>query len=152
MKAFLIFAFGIVPAVVSAQVTNQPSKDSIAITQTLKTFVDALSNLQIDRLREQFAEDATAFFPPSSKRTQRANNRKEIESTFSGFFDNLRKQNIMHLEIHPIDLKIQLLGDVAIASFHLTDPELFGRRSIILQKRMGKWRIVHLHASGVKMN
>ena len=146
---FIIILLTIPPVITSAQV-NRSSKDSIAVTQTLNNFVNALSNLQIDKLREQFSEDATAFFPPSSKRMQRANNRKEIESTFSGFFDNLKKQSISHLDIHPVDLRIQWLGNVAIASFHLNDPEQFGRRTVVLQKLKERWRIVHLHASAVK--
>lgn len=152
IRFLIVLLFAIQPLTIFAQATNKTSADSIAISKTLDNLVDALSHLKLEKLTEQFTEDATAFFPPSSKRMQRANNRKEIEITFGGFFENLKKQNITHLEIHPVDIKIQVLHETAVASFHLNDPELFGRRTIVLQKTKGRWLIVHLHASGVKPN
>lgn len=153
MKRFcFVFLLMIPPLALCGQVKNKSAADSMAASQTLNELVDALSHLNLEKLTEQFTEDATAFFPPSSKRMQRASNRKEIEMTFGGFFENLKKQNITHLDIHPVDLRIQVLAKTAVASFHLNDPELFGRRTIVLQKIKDRWLIVHLHASGVKPN
>ena len=73
---------------------------------------------------------------------------------FKNVFDNARKQRSSppYLRIDPEDLEIQMLKkDVAIVTFHLDDPGLFGRRTVVFQKRKGKWLIVHLHASGAPL-
>jgi ketosteroid isomerase-like protein len=52
--------------------------------------------------------------------------------------------------IRPTDLLIQVFGDAAIATFHLEHEGSLGRRTIVLAKRGGDWRIVHIHPSGVE--
>jgi hypothetical protein len=53
------------------------------------------------------------------------------------------------LKIKPKDLKIQIINSIAIVTFMLDDPNLFGRRTFILEKAKDKWLIIHIHASGV---
>jgi len=55
------------------------------------------------------------------------------------------------MDLQPKDLQIQLAGnEVAIATFHLDDrPGLINRRTIVLQKIGGSWKIIHIHASEV---
>jgi len=54
------------------------------------------------------------------------------------------------MDIQPKDIKVQMLGDSAIVSFHLDDrPGLLNRRTIVLTKTNAGWKIVHLHASEV---
>lgn len=124
--------------------------DSIDVVRTLDEFVHAFTNLEWEKFTAFFAEDATAFFPPSSKFPFRANNKAEIENIFKRVFDNARKQKSAppFLDIVPKDLKIQQLDSVAIVSFLLEDPELLGRRTLVLRRVGDKWKIVHLHASG----
>ena len=114
-------------------------------------FVSVFSNLEWDKFTTFFAEDATAFFPPSAKYPYRANNKTEIEKVFKAFFDTIKAQkaNPPYLTIKPIDLKIQIFSSTAVVTFMLDDLNLLGRRTFILEKQNGKWLIVHLHASGV---
>jgi len=81
----------------------------------------------------------------------RANGKNEIEVIFKNVFENAKKKQPAppYLAIDPKDLKIQLAAPNAIVTFLLEDPDLLGRRSIILQKQADKWMIIHLHASGV---
>jgi len=51
----------------------------------------------------------------------------------------------------PVGTKIQLLGNVAVVTFHLKGEEVVSRRTLVLQKRSGKWLIVHLHASSLSL-
>jgi hypothetical protein len=54
-------------------------------------------------------------------------------------------------------VKVQLLGEVAIVTAHLTAlptgpvqvPTIFPRRTFVLQRIGGRWLIVHHHASNV---
>ena len=147
----LAFTFCIVLSLSTFAQTTKNKKDSIAVTKTLNDFVHVFSFLEWEKFITFFADDATAFFPPSAKTPARANNKTEIAAIFKKVFDNAKGQKTTppYLDIQPKDLKIQLLGSVAIATFHLQDPDLFGRRTIVLQKKNNRWLIIHLHASGV---
>ena len=54
-----------------------------------------------------------------------------------------------YMLLDPLDLVIQLYGDAALATFHLIDGDALSRRSFVLAKRAGDWKIVPLHASNV---
>lgn len=45
------------------------------------------------------------------------------------------------------DLQVQVLGDVALCTFHFDNPDRLGRRTIVLVRRAGTWRVLHIHAS-----
>jgi len=125
--------------------------DSVAVQKTAEQFIQAFINLEWERFRSFFAADATAFFPPSAQFPRRANSKAEIENVFRVVFDGARKRKsgAPYLSIEPKELEVQMLGDVAIVTFHLEDPGMFGRRTMVLQKQGKQWLIVHLHASGV---
>jgi ketosteroid isomerase-like protein len=56
------------------------------------------------------------------------------------------------MDIQPKEMRIQVFGDVAIATFHLEDRAGFiNRRTIVLEKTEKGWKIVHLHASEVSV-
>jgi hypothetical protein len=40
---------------------------------------------------------------------------------------------------------------VAVCTFHLDDPDSLGRRTVVLQRRQGAWKIIHIHASTVAL-
>ncbi|MDP4265558.1 MAG: nuclear transport factor 2 family protein [Bacteroidota bacterium] len=148
----LLFIF-LNSARVSGQNTSHPvpDSDSLDVLKSTNEFLDAFRTLDWKRFSESFAEDATAFFPPSAKFPYRANNKKEIEDIFKKVFENARKQRSQppYIDILPKDLKIQMIGDGAIVTFLLEDPDLLGRRTLVFKKNQGKWLIIHLHASGV---
>jgi ketosteroid isomerase-like protein len=126
-------------------------QDSAAVLATMNAFVKAFSSLNWETFTTYFADDVTAFFPPSAKFAYRANNKTEVLDMFRKVFDNAGKgtSGVPHIDIRPTEIKIQLAGGVAIASFLLHDPGMLGRRTIIWQKIKDKWLIIHLHASGV---
>jgi len=126
-------------------------RDSIAVRKTAEDFLNAFRNLEWMKFIAFFADDATAFFPPSAHYPKRATGKAEIEKIFKNVFVNARGQKTTppYLAIDPLDLQIQMLKDASIVSFHLDDPGMFGRRTVVFEKRKGKWLIVHLHASGI---
>jgi len=151
--SFSIFILSIgISFQLSAQDTkNNLNADSIAVVEKLNEFVGAFSNLKWEKFTACFADDATAFFPPSAKFPYRANNKKEIENIFSLVFENAKKQkqSAPYIIIQPKDVKVQMAGTVAIVTCLLNDPAMLGRRTIVLQKMSDEWLIIHLHASGV---
>ncbi|HYM75525.1 MAG TPA: nuclear transport factor 2 family protein [Candidatus Dormibacteraeota bacterium] len=118
--------------------------------KTLSDFIQAFDNLDWDRFRTSFADDATVFYPREFP--HRADGRAQFERTFQKVFERIRAGRTKgpYMDLQPRDLHIQLAGDVAIATFHLDDrPGFLNRRTIVLQKSAGRWTIIHLHASEV---
>jgi ketosteroid isomerase-like protein len=135
---------------ISAQGFRRNSAEN-KIRNTANDFVAAFVSLDWERFRSYFAGSATAFFPPSAKLSARVDGKRAIENVFAKVFENARKQNSSppYLKIEPLELRIQMLGDVAVVTFHLNDPGMFGRRTVVFRKFGKRWLIVHLHAAGV---
>jgi len=131
--------------------TARTISDSIEVVQTINAFVDAFSNLHWQQFTRFFAEDATAFFPPSANIPEKVNNKDEILKVFRNVFDHAKKLKSTppYIIIEPKNLSVQMLGKTAVITFVLEDPEMFGRRTIVMEKEHNRWLIVHLHASGV---
>jgi ketosteroid isomerase-like protein len=122
------------------------------VRTTLAAFILAFNNLDWERFRIAFADDATVFYPRAFP--HRADGRAEFEQTFRHVFEEIRagKTKGPYMDLQPVDLKIQITGDVAIATFHLDDRlGSLNRRTIVLQKRANGWKIIHLHASEVRL-
>lgn len=120
------------------------------VRQALAAFIQAFDNLDWDRFRGSFADDATVFYPREFP--HRADGRTEFETYFQKVFERIRAGRTKgpHMDIQPRELHIQIAGPVAIATFHLDDrPGFLNRRTIVLQKRGLDWKIIHLHASEV---
>jgi ketosteroid isomerase-like protein len=117
----------------------------------MNTFVDAFSNLKWEKFTDCWAEEATAFFPPSARFPYRAGNKQEVLHIFQNVFENARKKKSSppYIIIEPLDMRIQMAGTTAIVTFTLDDPDLLGRRTLVLKKEGDKWLIIHLHASGI---
>jgi ketosteroid isomerase-like protein len=153
----LLIAVGCSPmnaTVRPAPPTTTQTADSIRVQQTATAFLAAFDSLQLDAFPRYFADDATMFFP-FSEVPSRVNGRTEIESVFRRFFDQVRtawaKRQFPgppRLGIKPRDVRIQMLGDAAVVSFHLGDTQVPSRRTLVLRRMPeGSWKIVHLHAS-----
>jgi ketosteroid isomerase-like protein len=128
------------------------------VEASIADFVDAFNQLDWERFRGCFADDATVFHPANAEvrdRLERAEGRKEVEASFRLVFAEARKGKSAppYLNIRPRDVKIQQLGEtVVIVSFHFDrGASSFGRRTLVMQKRGDQWLIVHLHASNVKV-
>ncbi|HKD84614.1 MAG TPA: nuclear transport factor 2 family protein [Terriglobales bacterium] len=127
-----------------------PAAPDDGLQQALTDFIRAFDNLDWDRFRASFADDATVFYPRSFP--ERADGRAEYEKTFKVFFERIRdgKSSPPYMDIQPKELKIQRLNDVAIVTFQLEDrPGMLNRRTLVWQRTASGWKIVHLHASEV---
>lgn len=137
---------------IATQLTGQikPSTSESEVRDVLASFVRAFDNLDWDSFRLAFSDDATVFYPRGIP--ERATGRVEYEKTFQIVFGQIRgsRTKAPYMDIQPRELNIQLLGSVAIATFHLDDRAGFlNRRTIVLSNTGAGWKIVHLHASEV---
>ena len=129
-----------------------PAADPAAqdVQAAAAAFVEAFNNLDWEKFRLGFSDDATVFFPfPQFPR--RASGRAEVEAIFKRFFDEARKRKAAppYLNIEPKEMQTQVLGDAAVVTFHLGEGDTAGRRTLVFQKRQGRWLIAHLHASSL---
>jgi len=142
----LLFVFTSAARACAAPPLNPESE----VRKTLSDFIQAFDNLEWNSFRSFFADDATVFYPREFP--HRADGRQDVERYFQKVFDRIRAGRTQgpYMDIQPRDLKLQIAGDVAIATFHLDDRSGFlNRRTIVLQKQNSGWKIIHLHASEV---
>lgn len=120
------------------------------IRKFLSQFITAFDNLDWDKFRSAFADDATVFYPRDM--ANRATGRIEIEEHFKRVFEQIRAGRAKgpYMDLQPRELHMQVLDNVAIVTFHLDDrPGFINRRTFVLRKTAGVWKIAHLHASEV---
>ena len=116
-------------------------------TQTIDAFLAALDNGDA-KIAELFTDDATVFFPMND-RPLRASGRGEIVSAFAVLFAMPGYQKGRGMP-KPEELRVQMLGEAALVTFQTTNPNVTSRRTFVLRRDGGSWRIVHLHGSNIR--
>ena len=114
-----------------------------SLQATLDEFIGGLGALDWERMRDTFAPDAHVFFPFDDS-PRRVEGIAAIEDAFRAFFAS---GSAGRIAIEPLDLTMQVFGDIALVTFHLERPAGIGRRTVVLRRDAGRWRIAHLHAS-----
>ena len=115
-------------------------------------FITAFNALDWESFRACFSDDASLFNPdiPGAISLHRLDGRSAIERSFRVIFgsppDGSGKSGP---NIVPENIRIQRFRETAISTFEFGRPNhSFGRRTtIIMNRRSGNWRIVHIHAS-----
>lgn len=119
----------------------------------VRTFLHHFENLEWEPFIAAFADDACVFHPtPKTPRAfcGRDAVRAKWQEVFAGIKGDATAPPYQHLE--PIDLRVTILGpDAALATFELHNAERIGRRTVVLVRRDGAWKIVHIHASNVDL-
>ena len=121
------------------------------VQRTLSEFIIAFDNLDWEKFRSAFDDEATVFYPREFPR--RATGRAEFEKTFKRVFEQIRagRSTPPFTDIQPREMETRIFGAIAIVTFHLDDkPHSVNRRTIILQNTTNGWKIIHLHASEVQ--
>ena len=126
--------------------------DDTEIREFLATFVRAFDDLDWTKFRTCFDDDATVFYPEFFPR--RIEGVTSLQQSWQRVFAKIRassgKSQAPYMELKPADIRVQLLNNIAVVSFHIEHGgTAVGRRTLVLRKSGGRWRIVHLHASNV---
>ena len=132
-----------------------PPHDEVRLgaEQLTARFLKAFENLDIDAFMSCFAPDATVFFPIPEP-PQRFDGEAAIREHFQQVFAAIRRTSSATAppfhHLNPEDLEVQVLSsDAAVVTFHLRNSERIARRTLVISKVGGDWRIRHLHASNV---
>jgi uncharacterized protein (TIGR02246 family) len=142
----------IVPEVANAAPPLAGPADEAAVQKVVDGFIASLNAADVNMFISFFAPDATLFFPLSSL-PLRLEDRQQIATAFGAFFEAVRRRHPEppYMTMIPVGTRVQLLGSVAVVTFHLKGEEAVSRRTLVLEKRSGTWLIVHLHASSLAL-
>lgn len=113
----------------------------------LETYFDALDSRDWEAFRETLDDNITVMFdrpgPP-----ERRDGREAVGALFRRIFPPTPPAKAdLPAPLNPEDLMVQDLGNSAVVSFHLRSEGEISRRTLVLQKKDGHWRVVHIHAS-----
>ena len=114
------------------------------------TFLRAFEDLDMATFIACFAADASVFLPEPDP-SMRYDGQEAIRGYFQSVFDEIKGGAASGPPYHrltPEGLKVQVLDDdAAVVTFHMTGPGRVARRTLVLNRQEGRWRIAHLHAS-----
>jgi len=129
---------------------TQSDDDVVQVQEALSSFLESFNNLDWDNFKTSFTDNASIFgFQWNSA------GRKNLEESMFGAFPWVtdpsdRPGSPPYLNISPLDLAIEILGDTALVTFHLRrsqDPATLAQRTLLLVKQGNAWKIHHFHAS-----
>jgi ketosteroid isomerase-like protein len=143
----LMVALTAVPA--AEPVGPQPGD---AVHAFLARFLTAFNNLDWPTFIGMFEDEATVFYPSPPNAPIRATGRAEFEPAWQRVFQGIRGSRTTppFMDLRPERLRVQMVNSAAIVTFELHDvPGYTGRRTLVLRRRHGIWKIAHLHASNV---
>lgn len=121
--------------------------------QVLRSFLKAFEDCDLVRMEAAFAPDATYF-----DRAPRAADDPEHYRRGHGMPAEMRMlaaalpQQVPGPPYHRIDprnLTCDRHGETTLCTFELEDADSLGRRTILLRRDAGGWKIAHIHASNV---
>jgi ketosteroid isomerase-like protein len=121
-----------------------------AVRLAAARFVEAFNNLDWTEFAASFDPEATIFHPSAALK-RRIEGRDALVASFQGIFADVPNQQPgpPYLSISPRDLRVQMLGDAAVVTFHLGSEPTLNRRTLVYVRRGDRWLIAHIHASAL---
>lgn len=151
-----LFTISIFQTACNSTVQNaDKEKEVIAV---LEKFLRAFENGDFETMEASMTNDAY-IFPRAimsndlTKPIDNVNYRRinGLDPQMKQVINGIRESGVLppFMQLEPEDLKITILNDAAIVTFHLDNGKSLSRRTIVLAKNDGGWKIVHIHASNV---
>jgi ketosteroid isomerase-like protein len=123
---------------------SQTTNDAV---ETLNQFLAAVMSQNLEKIMAFFNEDAQMFSPLGTY-AARLDGRAAIGKQFGSIMEAIKSQPGGSIKIEPQDLDArELAPNAALITFHLRLPGPLHRRSFVMTKGAGGWRIAHIHAS-----
>ena len=120
----------------------------------LLSFIRAFEVGDVDSMRRAFAADATSFPRAAARQlavSEHVRRSSGLDPEMVAAIEAAKASGIEppYFGIEPRDLHIHASGDMALATFHLTQDDELGRRTFVLRRENNSWKILHVHASNV---
>ncbi len=130
--------------------------DTLAARQTVLKFIQAIDQLDPQRLAEIYAANAEVFYPFAFSPQRLSGREKILEEQKKGFSWARQHQAgkadsaDFTLGLTPVQMKTTLLSSgSALVTWHSPRATHLGRRTAVLRHIAGRWWIVHHHASNM---
>ena len=142
----------------SCNSTGQDIDDTKEVMAALDNFLRAFENGNFEAMEASMTFDAY-IFPRAimsndmTKPIENTNYKRiqgldpQMKQVINSIRESGKQPPFMKLE--PKDLKITILKEAAIVTFHLENGKSLSRRTIVLSKSDDTWKIVHIHPSNV---
>ena len=114
--------------------------------RAMDSFFAALNSLDANGYAVMLTDDATLFFTGPPFPIRRIQGRAGIMKLITPLFEKLRSQGTKGT-VAPYDLEFQTWGDTSVVTFHIPVGSALDRRTFVLHRQHGQWKIAHLHAS-----
>lgn len=121
------------------------------VKAVVEQFMEALNTCDLEKTLALFAPGATVFSPLANI-PKRAEGRGGVEAVFKELYDNVRQElpGPRYMNLSADDLKVQVVGDAAVATFQMVKGPATSRRTLVLTRESGRWLILHLHGSNMR--
>jgi ketosteroid isomerase-like protein len=141
------------PLAAALRDSQSASASGETVEQALARFIAAFDELDWERFRNCFSQNATIFHP-AAPNIKRIDSSDQFDKAWRGVFDRIKRNSGRtsppYMKLEPADLRIERLSDdVALVTFHLFDGDVTNRRTLVFQRQFSSWKIVHIHASNI---
>jgi ketosteroid isomerase-like protein len=130
----------------TAHQTQFVAQDLSSPQRAMDSFFAALNSFDARSYEAMLTEDATLFFTGPPFPIRRVQGRVEIMRLVAPLFEKAAAQGARGM-VTPADIEFQTWGDTSIVTFHIPAGSALDRRTFVLRRFHGKWKIAHLHAS-----
>lgn len=142
----------------SCNSTGQNLDEEKEVMIALDKFLRAFENGDFETMEASMTNDAY-IFPRAimsndiTKPIENANYKriKGLDPQMKQVINSIRESGKQppFMKLEPKDLKITMLNEAAIVTFHLENGKSLSRRTIVLAKNDDRWQIMHIHPSNV---
>ena len=129
------------------------------VMQLLTAFLQAFENGDLSFMEASFADDSVTFpraimseeiiGPINSDEYMRVAGLDPNMRALIAGWQETDASGPPYMNLDPEDFQLKMFDDAALATFHLKGGSTLSRRTFVLARRDGAWKIVHLHASNV---
>jgi hypothetical protein len=143
----------------AASPTMAAGDDAASAEAALRAFLRSFADCDLAAMDAAFAADATSFDAltaggpgplPTLAAMKRAPGMPATMRRVAKRMKQERPGPPYHRPDQIDDLLVQVVGDMALCTFMFDSPDRIGRRTIVLVRRGGAWRILHIHASNLQ--
>jgi len=114
--------------------------------RAMDSFFVALNSFDANGYAAMLTDDATLFFTGPPFPIRRVQGRAEIMRLVTPLFDTLKAKGIKGT-VAPDGIQYQTWGDTSVVTFDIPVGTALDRRTFVLKRVHGQWKIAHLHAS-----
>ena len=153
-------AIGLGLALTAAPVAAAGENDAASAEAALRAFLRSFANCDLPAMAAAFEPDSTSFDALTASkdgslpRLASMKRSPGMPATMRRVAERMKLERPgppYHRPDLIDDLLVQVVGDVAVCSFHFDSRDRLGRRTIVLVRREGVWRIQHIHASNLQL-